>query len=442
MKSRSKAGQIRPTIQARPPDCLERVLETCAHLPSINREPAALHEYLAASASKIFQAAVTGMLLREDENYTALAIASGTDENVSKNALMAHARSFATQALEQERQINFRFSYRVPEGETVYHGLAHPLLTLHMPMVLLIVRSAAFSAMEVAAFEMLGNISCMALENSELTVLNSTQKNDLEKLLEISAELGNTSRLESFFPRFAVRGADFLGFNRAFIALVENGECYLRWGANKGVPSRLEIDISAVGSRVLEAKESQVCEDITQLPAIERTQLSRWESGLKQYLGVPLLTAEGRPLGVLGLLDKKNKSRISPEDVRRARVLGAEITVALEAAHNLQLSDQHRKRTEDLMEMALDLGSALRLPDFVKNFTERVAGMIGAKSAVLALAQGNKVECVGFFGSRPERELQRKLNAAFSEYAERHRDLRITSSGVQALGNELASDCG
>src|SRR6266404_463145 len=92
MKSRSKAGQIRPTIQARTSDCLERVLEACAHLPSLNREPAALYEYLSASASKIFQAAVAGMLLREDENYSALAIASDTDENVSKNALMAHER--------------------------------------------------------------------------------------------------------------------------------------------------------------------------------------------------------------------------------------------------------------------------------------------------------------------------------------------------------------
>jgi len=30
----------------------------------------------------------------------------------------------------------------------------------------------------------------------------------------------------------------------------------------------------------------------------------------------------------------------------------------------------------------------------------------------LSLAQGNKVESVGFCGPRPERELQRKLNAA------------------------------
>src|SRR4029077_645243 len=170
--------------------------------------------------------------------------------------------------------------------------------------------------------------------------------------------------------------------------------------------------------------------DINQISSVEKAQLRRWESDLKQYLGIPLLTNDGRQLGVLGFLDKKDRIGSSPDDVRRARVLGAEITVALEAAHNLQLSDQHRKRTEDLMEMALDLGSALRLPDFVKNFTERVAGMIGARCAILSLAQGNKVESVGFFGLKPERDMQRKLNVAFSEYAEQHPELKINGHGV------------
>ena len=285
---------------------------------------------------------------------------------------------------------------------------------------------------------MMGNIGRMALDNSELAGLYSTQKQKLDQLLEISADLG-TSRLESFFPAFVVRAADFLGVSRVFVALVDQGECRLRWGASKGSASRLDIDISAIAKRVLDSRNPHISEDINQLSSIEKAQLRRWESDLKQYLGIPLLTGDGRQLGVLGFLDKKDKTRFSPDDVLRARVLGAEITVALEAAHNLQLSDQHRKRTEDLMEMALDLGSALRLPDFVKNFTERVASMIGARSAILSLAQGNKVESVGFCGPRPERELQRKLNAAFSEYAERHPDVKITGSGVQALGPESDS---
>jgi PAS domain S-box-containing protein len=103
---------------------------------------------------------------------------------------------------------------------------------------------------------------------------------------------------------------------------------------------------------------------------------------------------------------------------------------------------EHKKRAEDLMEMSLDLGSALRLPDFVKNFTERVAGMMYAENAILGLAQGNLVESVGFYGVQPERELLRKLNVALSEFVERHPELKITGSGVQALGRELSAALG
>ena len=116
--------------------------------------------------------------------------------------------------------------------------------------------------------------------------------------------------------------------------------------------------------------------------------------------------------------------------------------MALEAAHNLHISEQHRKRAENLMDMALELGSALRLPEFVKNFTARVAGMMQARSAILALAQGNRLESVGFFGIKLDRTLQRKLNASLSQYAEKHPDLKITGSGVPALGKEVTDSFG
>ncbi|HZE82051.1 MAG TPA: PAS domain S-box protein, partial [Candidatus Polarisedimenticolia bacterium] len=400
-----------------------------------------LRQRIAESAREIFQAVVAGIMVRDGETCLPAAVCTTTDDPLRTKALMEHARSFATQAIEQKRQLNFRFSYRLAESEALYYGLAQPILTTGTLAALLVVRGSIFAPAEVSAFGVMGNIARMALDNSELAGLYAAQTQKLDQLMEISADLG-TSRLENFFPAFVVRAADFLGVSRVFVALVDQDECRLRWGANKGTASRLDIDISAIAKRVLDSRNPHVCEDINQLSSNEKAQLRRWESDLKQYLGIPLLTGDGRQLGVLGFLDKKDKSSFSPDDIRRARVLGAEITVALEAAHNLQLSDQHRKRTEDLMEMALDLGSALRLPDFVKNFTERVASMIGAKSAILCLAQGNKVESVGFCGPRPERELQRKLNAAFSEYAERHPDVKITGSGVQALGPELIAACG
>jgi two-component system NtrC family sensor kinase len=430
---------------------MENVLASCIELATLSGEPPVLRQHIAETARKIFQSLVAGVMLGDGAGLlsAATAVPDSIEENASgdKNhpagtsALLEHARSFATQAIEQKRLLTFRFSYRSPEGESVHHGLAQPISTTKNAAVLLIVRHNVFSPAEISAFNVLGGTARLALDNSELAGLYSTQTHEYDQLLEISAELG-TSRVEGFFPRFVVRAADFLGFSRAFVALTDAGKCHLRWAASRGSASRLDIDISAVAKRAFESPGPYSCEDIGQLPANEKAQLRRWESDLKQYLGMPLLTSDGRQLGLLGFFDKKNKARISPDDVRRARVLGAEITVALEAAHNLQLSDQHRKRTEDLMEMALDLGSALRLPDFVKNFTERVAGMIGAQSAILSLAQGNKVESVGFYGPKPERELQRKLNAAFSEYAERHPDVKITGSGVQALGHELVAACG
>src|ERR1051326_3512505 len=412
MRLKRKAAPVRPKLKAKTKAAfpMDRVVEACAEIASLPPGLPLIRERSAEAVQKILQAAVSGIIVREGEGFHVGPVCSGPDDVVNAKALIEHARPYATRAIEQDQQLSFKFSYRHSHTEAIYHGLAHPILTTGSAAVLVVVRKNAFTAAEISACTALGNMGRTALGNAELASLYGEQKKKLDQLLEISSDLG-TSRLESFFPAFVVRAAAFLDVSRVFVALVDEGECRLRWAASKGATSRLDIDISAVAKRVLDSRNPHISEDINQLSSVEKAQLRRWESDLKQYLGIPLLTSDGRQLGVLGFLDKKDKTRFSPDEVRRARILGAEITVALEAAQNIQLSDQHRKRTEDLMEMALDLGSALRLPDFVKNFTERVAGMIGANAAVLALAQGNKVECVGFYGAKPERELQRKLRS-------------------------------
>ena len=46
------------------------------------------------------------------------------------------------------------------------------------------------------------------------------------------------------------------------------------------------------------------------------------------------------------------------------------------------------------MNLALELNSSLRLPQFVRSFTQRAADMLGARAAVLALAQRSVLETV------------------------------------------------
>ena len=422
---------------------MERVLEACAQLPLLGGEPASLREYIAETARKTFQGAVSGLLVRDGDTFVRLAATAATTSASSKTDLLSHAASFAGQALAQNKLLNFRFSYRPPAGEEeVLYGLAHPLGLSESAVALLVLRNVSFSPAEVSAFNVLGNISRLALENLELANLTASQQKDLNRLLDVSVDLRGASRLETFVPQFLSKACELVGFERAFMALVESGECRMRWAVSKGAATQLNLDVSAISRRVLEGVEPQAIEDLSQLQPSEKNQLQRWEAGIRQCLAVPLLAGDGRPLGMLALLDKKSGLKITQPEIRRARALGASLTLALESAGNLQIADQHKKTAEDLMEMALDLGTALRLTDFVNNFTGRVAALIGAKNAVLALAQGNKVECVGFFGMKPEREMHRRLNAAFSEYAERHPELKITGSGVQALGSEVTEALG
>ncbi len=419
---------------------LHQVAEVSAELSLLTGDTASVRAHVTEAVRRIFSLTVAGMLVRSGNTYLLDAISSEEDQKTSNASLVDHAKLFAEQSIDQEVLIGFSFSHKQGHQTMIYHGLAHPLVTSQSAISLVALRPATFSEGEVTAFRILGNMARLALDYRELASFSTAQQQHLDQLLEISTELASTSRLDSFLQKFVVRAADFLGFERAFVAVAEGGECRIRWGSISGIANPVDLDLSSVGTtqRIFETREPYVSEDVNELPTDEAGRQLRSEYAVKQYLGVPLLTGGGRILGLLGLLDRKGGRKISEEDIHRAKALGAEVGVALEATQNLHLSEQHRKRAEDLMEMALDLGSALRLPEFVKNFTGRVANMMHARVAVLALAQGSKVECVGFHGLKPEKEEQRKLNAALSEYADRHPGLKITGSGLQTLDREAA----
>jgi PAS domain S-box-containing protein len=441
---------------------MEKVVDVCFQLGQLAADRPVVRDFVAESARKLFAATVAGVLAKTGDSYVLLAASSSVKEGAGKTALMSHAKSFASQAIEQNRTSNFRFSYRDSEGEKIYYGIAMPLGSLEKGSTekgsspensgaLMAVRRTVFEPSEVAAFNLLGTTARLTMENAELSRTRAAQQTDFSQLLEISAEVGNASNLDDFLRQFLVKVADFLKFERAFVAVYEAGECRVRWSASKGVASNLDLDASALARRVFESRSHIIAENPAQFPVPEKTQLSKLDGQIRQYLSVPLISGNGSPLGILTLLNKKNQEPITQEEVRRAKVLAATAAMAMEAARNLEVSDQYKKRAEDLMETALDLGTALRLPDLVRTFTERVAGMIGAQSAVLALVQGNTLESVGFFGPKPERDLLRKFDAALTQYVEQYSERpsesrpsesRINSQGVQALGREVAAAMG
>src|SRR5689334_10125526 len=165
MRPKPKARKIRAKAPSRASACMENVLAACAELAGFSGEPPILRRHIAEAARRIFQSLVAGVMLGDGAGLLSAATVetasadknasaekngaaekdehnhpAGKDHSADKNALLEHARSFATQAVEQKRLLTFRFSYRAPEGESVYHGLAQPVATTKNVAALLVVR--------------------------------------------------------------------------------------------------------------------------------------------------------------------------------------------------------------------------------------------------------------------------------------------------------------
>ena len=133
---------------------------------------------------------------------------------------------------------------------------------------------------------------------------------------------------------------------------------------------------------------------------------------MRQLLTVPLLDTSGEVLGMFGVLDRLDQSGISEEEIRRARALAAQVAVALQVTRNLHQSEQHRRRAESLMGLALELNGHLRLPEFARNFVGRAANILGAHQAALVVKQETGMETLVLQGCGRPRDSGTFITAA------------------------------
>jgi PAS domain S-box-containing protein len=274
------------------------------------------------------------------------------------------------------------------------------------------------------------------LEAQRLYATAEARAHELHQLLEISSELGSSSKLDEFLKKFVVRAAEFLGFARSYVALLEGDTCQVRWVAENGEAHPLEVSFGAdAAAAVLGSNEVFWTDDIRQVP--EADQESAAKHNVRQVLTVPLLSSEGRTLGMFGVLDRLDQAGISAEDIRRAKALAAPVAVALEAARNLDLSHQHGRRAEDLTALALELNPLLRLPEFAQSFTARAAEMLGARSAALALAQRTQLEVVAARtpDTAADKSLLRRLAVALGDLLADRKEAIMSGQASDLLGH-------
>lgn len=301
----------------------------------------------------------------------------------------------------------------------------------------------AFSADEKSLVSSVAGFGAVAIANAELYDTARAQARELHQLLEISSELGCLGNLDQFLQQFSLRAADFLGFGRGFIGLLEeDGAFHVRWGADSGkiVPVDLAFP-KGIASQALINKEVFWADDPAKVLGANLELISKFQ--VRQLLAVPLLGSDGRVLGMFGVLDRLDRAGISQEDIRRAKVLAGQVAVAFEVTRNLHLSQQHRQRAESLMGLALELNSLLRLPDFAGRFATRAASMMGARIGALAVKQDSALEVLVLQpDAAQDRALLRRFEHSLSETLSDHPEAILSSPAAELFGSPLASALG
>ena len=395
---------IRLTEASREEHRRAEILADVAQVLHGTPDVAAVIEALADRLRLLLRAQLVCVLLGRDGPFELRAVSAETPQLANSvrarhdRKTVRFAADLAQRAVNAGEPITLSIGGDVHSlGNLVSPGMliAAPLRTSRTRGAILVYprQEGIFTAEEKSLVGAIAGFGAVAVAHAELYATAHAQAHELHQLLEISSTLSASGDLEQFLQAFVVRAADFLGFGRCFMALLEGGEFHLRYAVSKGEPRRLDqIFPEGVATRALRAKEVFWTDEAKNTPGVNLDVVLKYE--VHQFLVVPLLGANGEVLGMFGVLDRLDRSGISQEDIRRARALGNQVAVVLEVARNLHLSEQHRRRAEALLELSREISGALRVPDFARRFVSRAAELTGAGSGALALFQDGRAQTV------------------------------------------------
>ncbi len=404
---------------------------------------------LAERVQELFTARMVAVFLRRDDRFRLAALAT-PDADLAAAVHAGGEQHFAQDILQDACAAGSPIVRIMQSGEPGVPGFFPPGQLVAAPMrsgeaegALLVCceRTRELDANDISLLAAVAGYGTLALSNAGLYARADAQAHELQQLLDITSELGSIGRLDEFFEKFAVRAAEFLGFRRSFIALREDDTCGVRWVAEDGAARPWQAALpEGLALRTMGSTEPFWTNDLSQWPRIEAEPFVSWNA--RQCLCLPLLGSGRQLLGVLGVLDRVDGQEVSPEEVRRGRSLAAEIAIVLEATRNVHLSEQHRRRAENLMSVALELNSSLRLPEFADSFTRRAADMLQARAAAFAIADRSQMDVIVLHepGRTHMPAWRHRLGIAFADLAAAHPDPIISGPASKLLGAGIAGE--
>jgi two-component system NtrC family sensor kinase len=304
-------------------------------------------------------------------------------------------------------------------------------------------RANPFTQEDKILVSALAGFGAVAIANAELYGMARAQAQELHEILEISFELGSAGKLDEFMQTSVVRAASFLGFERCFIGLLEAEAFRIRWGVENGAARPLDIPLhNGPASVTLKKKQVFFTEDAAKTPGANLEFIDAFR--VRQLLAVPLLGSNGDVLGMFGVLDRIAAGPIDDEDVRRARALAAHIAIALELTRNLHQAEEHRRRAEALVTIALELNTVLHLPDFMRSFALRASALLGGRSVALCLFQSAEIDTVLLCGPDDiaDKAVLRRFGQALGAALPKYPTEVAFAPAADIFGTALASTLG
>jgi len=331
----------------------------------------------------------------------------------------------------------------VPAGELI----AVPFRTAQGEGAVLVYprENEAFREEEKSLVSAVVGFGAVAIANAELYATTHGQGHELHQLINISAELGSLGNLDQFMRQFVFRASDFLGFERAFVGLLEGEAFRIRWKYSDGQSAPTDAMLpDGPASQALLKKEAFWTDHPAEVPGANVELIEKFR--VRQLLAVPLLGTDGNVLGMLGVLDRSNGADISQEDIRRARALATQVAIALEVTRNLHLAEQHRNRAESLMGLALELSSQMGVPELAKRFVTHALAMTGASAAALLVQGDSALETVVLQNPSGEdihdSSLVNNFATAISEAVSRNTEPIVSAGAAGLLGVATAETLG
>jgi len=457
------AGQLGSLLEANRLSVVSReeqrrtqVLTDVAQSVRLTPDTAIVAESVAAHLRDLLHTQLVCILLRDKTDFRLYAVAAETAKltDAVRAGFDRKGLQFAADIVQRAVSAGETISVAIDPamhslGNLVPAGmlLASPFRTsLAQGAILVYPRhTGPFRAEEKSLLSAVAGFGAVAISNAELCGTARAQAQELQQLLDISSELGALNNLDEFLQRFVIRATDFLGFGRGLVALLEDGVFRTRWnsvGAQSGSVDATLPD--GVLSRALLNKQALWSDNASELEGVNQELITRFN--VRQFLAVPLLGSGGRVLGMFAVLDRLDGRGISQADVRSAQALSAQVAVAFEATHNLDLSERHRSRAESLIELALELNSQLHLPECANSFARHAAALMGAQAAALFVKREAALETIVLYavlapGSQHER-LQHRLEQAVADALAQNPEQIISSADIQNLDAELISELG